>query len=145
MTYKIPSYDDIPDAALPAISSAMPAEDALAAYERHQDAQPEITDKMIEGVANLIEQRLLKPGKGGSEYRTQQAINIFTDRISDALVDFGEEEEDGISLLVRMAMDGRGESEYEMGNIGRAVVLEMARDHYDDFCFEASCWGYLDH
>lgn len=129
----------------PAISSAMPAEQALAAHERHQDAQPEITDKMIEGVASYIELHLFRGKAGPLSRLAALAHKVFTDRVSDALVEFGEEDEDGISLLVRMAMNGGGESEYEMGNIGRGVILEIARDHYDDFCFEAACWGYLDH
>lgn len=130
-----------------AISSAVPVEQALNDFHRWEDEQPEITDKQIDQVASFIERRLLRAsGRSSPELREPSALahKLFADRIADAIVDFGDDEDDGITVISRLALIDHDEAGYQLHHISTGVIAEIARDRFDDFAPAARDYGWLE-
>ncbi|MCX2780399.1 hypothetical protein [Microbulbifer thermotolerans] len=126
------------------VSSATPAEQALAAYERHQDLQREVTDADIQGVADYIRNDLLaEAGRLGPE--AARAHYLLAEAMADAVDEqVDDADETYASWLGRLSLSHPAEAGIQLEKLAERALLEVAENHFDEFENGARVWGYIE-
>lgn len=117
-------------------------ESAIDDLNSHTSSDDGVSDADVERVADFIEKRLFRE-KGKISKLAARAHQLFADRIGDAVEDFGDEDDGGISIIGRISIRDPNESGRQIYFISCGVILEIARDHFDEFADEARNLGWL--